>query len=159
MFESQSLGSFCKQIVPLLTEHYDVIDTQTKNCMRSQIAHTTPLGAARVASAQYMLPSGYFISLHLALGAIWVWDPWYKPPWLTNISSCCFAAIRAKMSTLNSYEWTASSSLHLTPELEQWTWLLCRVSVSRANKLSLQGLTQLMGIKLLISRFQEIFAS
>jgi len=43
VFESQLLGSFCKQIVPPLTEHYDVIETQTKNCMRSQIAHATPL--------------------------------------------------------------------------------------------------------------------
>ena len=43
MFKSQLLGSFCKQIVPLLTEHDDVIETQTKNCMRSQIAHATPL--------------------------------------------------------------------------------------------------------------------
>ena len=33
------IGSFCKQIVPTLTEHVDVIETQTKNCMRSQIAH------------------------------------------------------------------------------------------------------------------------
>jgi len=41
MFEL--LESFCKQIVPLLTEHDDVIETQTKNCMRSQIAHATPL--------------------------------------------------------------------------------------------------------------------
>ena len=30
MFESQLLGSFCKQIVPPLTEHDDVIKTQTK---------------------------------------------------------------------------------------------------------------------------------
>jgi len=43
VFESQLLGSFCKQIVPLLTEHDDVIGTQTKNCTRSQIAHATPL--------------------------------------------------------------------------------------------------------------------
>jgi len=47
----------------------------------------------------------------------------------------------------------------MTPELEQLTWLLCRASVSPASKLSLQGLTQLIGIKVLISRFQEIFAS
>jgi len=58
------------------------------------------------------------------------------------------------MSSFNSYEGTASSSLHMTPELEQLTWPLCRASVSLANKLSLQGLTQLIGIKLLISRFQ-----
>jgi len=44
VFESQLLGSFCKSIVPLLTEHDDVIETQTKNCMRSQIGHATPLG-------------------------------------------------------------------------------------------------------------------
>jgi len=43
VFESQLLGSFCKQIVPLLTEHDDVIETQTKNCMRVQIAHAVPL--------------------------------------------------------------------------------------------------------------------
>jgi len=41
MFEL--LESFCKQIVPPVTEHDDVIETQTKNCMRSQIAHATPL--------------------------------------------------------------------------------------------------------------------
>jgi len=102
-----------------------------------------------------MLRSSYFL---LVLGAIRVCDLWwYKPPWLTNMSSRCFAALLAKMSTFNSYEWTASSSLHMTPELEQWTWLLCRVSVSPANTLSLQGLTQLIGAKLLISRFQEFF--
>ena len=98
------------------------------------------------------------LELLLALGAIWVWDLWYKPPCLTNISSRCFAPLLAKMSTFNIYEWTASSSLHMTPELEQWTWLLCRVSVAQTNTLSLQGLTQLIGTKLLISRFQEIFA-
>jgi len=43
VFKSQLLGSFCKQIVPLLTEHDNVIESQTKNCMRSQIAHATPL--------------------------------------------------------------------------------------------------------------------
>jgi len=43
VFESQLLGSFCKQIVSPLTEHYDAIETQTENCMRSQIAHATPL--------------------------------------------------------------------------------------------------------------------
>ena len=41
MFKSKLLGSFCKQIVPLLTEHDDVFETQTKNCMRSQIAAGT----------------------------------------------------------------------------------------------------------------------
>ena len=39
----------------------------------------------------------------------------------------------------------------------QWTWLLCSVSVISANKLSLQELTQLIRIKLLISRFPETF--
>jgi len=43
VFESQLLGSFCKQIVPLLTEHDDVIETQTKNCTCSQIGHATTL--------------------------------------------------------------------------------------------------------------------
>jgi len=41
--KSQLIGSFCKQIVPLLTEHDDVIEMQTNNCVRSQIAHATPL--------------------------------------------------------------------------------------------------------------------
>ena len=80
------------------------------------------------------------LSFGPVLGAIWVWDLWYKPPWLTNISSRCFTALLAKRYTFNSYEWTAGSSLHMTPELEQWTWLLCRVSVSLANIRSLQGL-------------------
>ena len=47
----------------------------------------------------------------------------------------------------------------MTPELEQLTWLLCRVSVLPANKLLLQDLNEIIGIKLLISRFQENFAS
>jgi len=42
---------------------------------------------------------------------------------------------------------------------KQWTWLLCSVSVISANKLSLQELTELIRIKLLILRFPEIFAS
>jgi len=25
-----------------------------------------------------MLPSGYFTSPRLVLGAIWLWDPWFK---------------------------------------------------------------------------------
>jgi len=41
MFEL--LESFGKQIVPPVTEHDDVIETQTKNCMHSQIAHAKPL--------------------------------------------------------------------------------------------------------------------
>jgi len=31
VFESQLLGSFCKQIVPPLTEHYDVMETRRDN--------------------------------------------------------------------------------------------------------------------------------
>jgi len=42
---------------------------------------------------------------------------------------------------------------------KRWIRLLCIVSVISANKLSLQELTQLIKIKLLISRFPEIFAS
>jgi len=42
---------------------------------------------------------------------------------------------------------------------EQWTWLLCTVSVIPVNKLPLQELNQLIGIKLLTSGFLEIFAS
>ena len=42
--------------------------------------------------------------------------------------------------------------------LEQWTWLLCSVSVILANKLSLQELHQLIGIKLLTFAFLEIFS-
>jgi len=41
---------------------------------------------------------------------------------------------------------------------KQWTWLLCSVSVILAKKLSLQELTQLIRIKLLISRFPKNFA-
>jgi len=54
VFKSQLLGSFQKQIVPLLTEHDDVIETQTKNCMRSQIAHATPLtGLLKTSKTQF----------------------------------------------------------------------------------------------------------
>ena len=42
---------------------------------------------------------------------------------------------------------------------EQWTWLLCSVSVIPANKLSLEELHQLIGIELLIFGFLEIFGS
>ena len=42
----------------------------------------------------------------------------------------------------------------ITPE--QWTWLLYSVSVISANKLSLQELNQLIGIKLLTSDVLEI---
>ena len=41
----------------------------------------------------------------------------------------------------------------MTPE--QWTWLLCRVSVVLANKLLLQEINQLIGIELLTSYFLE----
>jgi len=40
---------------------------------------------------------------------------------------------------------------------KQWTWPLCSVSIISANKVSLQELTQLIWIKLLISHFPEIF--
>jgi len=40
---------------------------------------------------------------------------------------------------------------------EQRTWLLCSVSVITANKLSLQELSECVGIKVLISGFLEIF--
>jgi len=42
---------------------------------------------------------------------------------------------------------------------DQLTWLLCSVDVIPANKLSLQGLNKLIGIKLLTSGFPEIFGS
>jgi len=45
----------------------------------------------------------------------------------------------------------------MTPE--QWTWLLCSVSVIPANKLPVQELNQLIVIKLLISAFLEMFVS
>ena len=38
----------------------------------------------------------------------------------------------------------------------QWTWLLCSVSVIPENKLSLEELNQLIGIKLLTSGFLEM---
>jgi len=45
----------------------------------------------------------------------------------------------------------------MTPE--QWTWLLCRVSVLPGNKLLLQETNQLVGIELLTSNFLEHFSS
>jgi len=45
----------------------------------------------------------------------------------------------------------------MTPE--QWTWLLCRVSVVLENKLLLQEINQLIGIELLTSNFLENFSS
>jgi len=45
----------------------------------------------------------------------------------------------------------------MTPE--DWIWLLCSASIIPANKLSLQKLYQLVGIKLLTSGFLEIFGS
>ena len=53
-------------------------------------------------------------------------------------------------------KWTAISRLHYSRTVN---WLLCSVSVTSANKLSSQELTQLIGIKPLILRFLEIFAS
>ena len=43
MFEAQLLGSFCKKLVPPLTEYDHVIDTQSRNCMCSQIVNAMPL--------------------------------------------------------------------------------------------------------------------
>jgi len=42
---------------------------------------------------------------------------------------------------------------------EQWTLLLCRVSIVPANKLVLQEINQLIGIELLTSNFLESFSS
>jgi len=46
---------------------------------------------------------------------------------------------------------------YMTPE--QWTWLLCRVSVVPANKLLLQEINQLIGIELVTSNFLKSFSS
>jgi len=46
---------------------------------------------------------------------------------------------------------------YMTPE--QWTWLLCRVSVVVANKLLLQEINQVIGIELLTSYFLQNFSS
>jgi len=40
--ESQLLGNFCRKVVPPSTEHDDVIETKTRNCMPSQIDHAKP---------------------------------------------------------------------------------------------------------------------
>jgi len=45
----------------------------------------------------------------------------------------------------------------MTPE--QWSWLLCCVSVVPANKLLLQEINQLIGIELLTSNFLKSFSS
>ena len=50
-------------------------------------------------------------------------------------------------------KWASVSSLHYVKRVN---WFLCSVSVISANKLSLQELTQLIGIELPISRFLEI---
>jgi len=42
---------------------------------------------------------------------------------------------------------------------EQWTWVLCRVSVVPADELLLQEINQLIGIELLTSNFLESFSS
>ena len=123
--------------------------------------------------------------------------PWYKPTWLTAISSHCLTTLPARMSAFNSYmrqnayyiTWSASSKIscqvivtqqrlknsltsfatclsrqrsgfselqaHNCMLTKQWTWLLSSMSVISANKLSLQEFTQLIRIKLLISRFPE----
>jgi len=47
VFESQLLGSFVKKVVPSLTEHHGVTETQTRNCMQSQNEHATPLTAVQ----------------------------------------------------------------------------------------------------------------
>jgi len=53
---------------------------------------------------------------------------------------------------------SGTSSHHcITPE--QRTWLVCSVSVIPVNKLSWQELDQLIGIKLLTSRFLKKFGS
>jgi len=52
-------------------------------------------------------------------------------------------------------EWIESSSLHDT----RTAWLLCSESVILANKLSLQELNQIIGIKLLATGFLEILGS
>jgi len=41
VFYSQLLGSFCKKIVQPEIKHDDVIETQTRNCVRSHIVHAT----------------------------------------------------------------------------------------------------------------------
>jgi len=45
VFESQlpGNGSFCKKIVLPFSEHDDIIETQTRNCVRSLLIHAPPL--------------------------------------------------------------------------------------------------------------------
>ena len=45
----------------------------------------------------------------------------------------------------------------ITPE--QWSWILCSVSATPVNKVLLQKLNQVIGIKMLTSNFLDISGS
>jgi len=82
-----------------------------------------------------------------------------------NLLPCYCCAIKTSSRTIRSQvsqpasagkEPNMSELHHHYMTIVPWTWLLCSVSIP-ANKLSLQELNQLNGIKLLISGFSEIF--
>jgi len=86
--------------------------------------------------------------------------------WTASSNICCHVVV-TQQRPIESFatcprrkrsEFSELQAHHcMTPE--QWTWLLCSGSVISANELLLQELTQLIRIKMLISRFLEIFAS
>jgi len=70
-------------------------------------------------------------------------------PGLLSLLPCLFLS-----GNPGGHEWTASSPLHDTAP-EQWTGLLCSVTVITANKVPLQISDQLIGSELLTSCFLE----
>jgi len=88
---------------------------------------------------------------------------------LEDLLPCYCYTIKTNSKTIHSQVWQPAPvgkganmselQAHHCRTPEQWTWLLCSVSVIPANKPSLQELNQLIGIKLLTSNFLENFGS
>jgi len=63
MFESHCSEAFAKRLCRRLTKHHDVIETQTKNCMRNQIVHATPLRRPPGGDRSFAFFKNYFLEM------------------------------------------------------------------------------------------------
>jgi len=97
-------------------------------------------------------------------------NAWYRNlKWTLDLLPCYCDTIKTNGKTIRSQVWQPVSAgkgadmselqAHHCMTSEQWTWLLCSVSVVPANKLSLHEINQLIGIELLTSSFIENFGS
>ena len=114
-----------------------------------------PLSAITV--LLHYLPNMSAVSSHMRQNGffrIFKWDslPYYCYTIKTNSRTICSQVLQPASAGKGADMSESQDHHYMTPE--QWTWLLCSVSVILTNKLSLQELNQLIEIKLLSADFR-----